>query len=253
MQPKHILVTRPQHQADALIARLTACGAIPHAFPLLEIIDQRLDIASLQNNLQDGFDYLIFVSPNAVAYGLLALPSHWLLQAKIAAIGKKTAKALQTQGIDVDLYPEQGFDSEHFLAMPKMQQLQGCKVLIIRGVGGRELLADTLRSRGATVAYAEVYARRCPRFDVSLLKNQWMAEQLDIIIISSIESLQNLYQQSHRQLGAEEGWHYQPDLLLGSKRMLKKALEMGHQGSLHLAANPSDEAVIDALRQLHYC
>ncbi|NIQ15763.1 MAG: uroporphyrinogen-III synthase, partial [Candidatus Dadabacteria bacterium] len=55
------------------------------------------------------------------------------------------------------------------------------KILIFRGQGGRELLADSLRERGAEVEYIEVYKRHCPQYDQSKLDEVWSNSGPEII------------------------------------------------------------------------
>lgn len=238
---KHILVTRPEHQAAHIIEQLQTQGAIPQLFPLLEIIPKTPVIKQITA------DYLIFISPNAVRFGIKAL--NCASSTSIAAIGKKTADALQQQCIRVEHFPQTGFDTEHFLQLPAFQHLSGKRVVIVRGEGGRELLAQTLQERGAKVSYAEVYVRRMPELNIPRLKKHWLQQQLDIIIITSAESLQNLYQETNRQL-KDVSWLSQIPLVLGSKRMLSTANQLGHQGRKWLADNPSDEAVMALLQSL---
>jgi uroporphyrinogen-III synthase len=241
LQGKHIFITRPKHQAMPIVEQLQANGAIPHLFPLLDIVPKTPAMTDVTA------DYLIFISPNAVSFGIKAL--NWTSSTSIAAIGKKTANTLQQQHIHVEHFPSEGFDTEHFLALPAFQQVEGKTVVIVRGEGGRELLAQTLKERGAEVTYAEVYIRRLPELDISRLKKHWLQQQLDIIIITSVESLQNLYQETSRQ-SKDVSWLSQIPLILGSERMLSTANRLGHQGRKWLADNPSDEAVMALLQRL---
>jgi uroporphyrinogen-III synthase len=76
--------------------------------------------------------------------------------------------------------------------MPQLQQVEGQNFLIVRGEGGREQLAATLRSRGAEVDYLEVYNRVIPKIDSSPVIELLEQHRLDVITVTSAEALQNL-------------------------------------------------------------
>jgi uroporphyrinogen-III synthase len=140
-------------------------------------------------------DWVIFISSNAVNFALHGNDGkirELCLNARVAAVGQATANALQRAGIIASAVPEQGFNSEALLAMPQLQPLQGQRCLIIRGVRGRELLAETLRARGATVDYLDVYERQPPSTDPAELIDLLQSKTLDVISITSAEALQNL-------------------------------------------------------------
>jgi MFS superfamily sulfate permease-like transporter len=80
-----------------------------------------------------------------------------------------------------------GQDSEALLALPQLEQVAGKRIAIFRGVGGRTLLADTLRSRGATVDYVECYRRRRPDADAGPLLQRWA--DVSAVTIASAETL----------------------------------------------------------------
>jgi uroporphyrinogen-III synthase len=84
------------------------------------------------------------------------------------------------------------FDSEALLALPQLVTVNGKKVLILRGDVGRELLADTLRERGAEVDCITCYRRSGPPDGVLPLLRAWHAGQLDALTISSSEGLRYL-------------------------------------------------------------
>ena len=165
-----------------------------------------------------------------------------LYQLTLGAVGKKTAGALQKQGYQADLVPRQGFTSEALLALPETQQMDGRRILIFRGQGGRELLAETLRERGAHVDYVEVYRRIRPKNVTSQLKQHHDKQQLDIIAITSSEGLLNLL-----TLLDNPDWIKAVPLLVGSQRMMETARQAGFTGTLVIADNPGDEAMLEAL------
>lgn len=158
--------------------------------PLLEI-SPASDQAALQAFVQRVADYhlLIFISPNAVDYGMAAL--HRLpAGVQVAAVGQGTAKALRTHHIEQVIVPGERFDSEGLLALPALQQVQGWRIAILRGDGGRELLGETLAARGAQVEYVTCYQRRKPELDA----HAWLAAQPDVITVTSSEALMHLWQ-----------------------------------------------------------
>jgi len=235
---KHIVITRPVHQAQPIQQRLLAQGARVTLFPLLEIqalarLDLRLDI--------NHFDCFIFISPNAVKYAQRYLTSVNLATKMVAAIGKKTADSLQHYGIHTDIVPQAHFNTESFLQLSAMQNVKAQRFLIFRGRGGRKLLAKTLQQRGAQVQYAEVYQRICPDASSECLKQQWQQQRLDRMVITSSESLVNLYKIS------QGDWIKDVPLLLGSPRMKTAAEYLHHQGNIIVASNPSDDAILNRL------
>ncbi|WP_438895058.1 uroporphyrinogen-III synthase, partial [Bacillus cereus group sp. BC243] len=82
---------------------------------------------------------------------------NWPTAPRYFAIGRSTALALHTvSGSDVR-YPLDRETSEVLLQLPELQTLIGKRALILRGNGGRELLGETLRERGADVTFCECY------------------------------------------------------------------------------------------------
>jgi len=201
----HVLVTRPEHQAENLSRLIEQQCGIAVRFPTLEIVskDDTDQIKSKLANL-DRFQWVIFISANAVNFALKANsgkidripppppPFSKVGPGGFAAIGQATAQAMKTAGLPVDLVPEKGYNSEALLAMPQLQQVEGQNFLIVRGEGGREQLAATLRSRGAEVDYLEVYKRVIPKIDSSPVIELLEQHRLDVIIVTSAEALQNL-------------------------------------------------------------
>jgi len=188
-----VLVTRPAEQSAKMLTRLQESGATPMLFPALAIIDVD-ESAALRQSLAliAGYDRVIFVSPNAVRFGLRLAPADAAAKIKAAAIGNGTAAALRAAGCQMVLSPETGADSEHLLALPEFSNLAGQRVLIVRGSGGRELIADTLRGRGAEVDYAECYRRVCPTTEPAPLLHALREKRIQAITVFSAETLDNL-------------------------------------------------------------
>ncbi len=195
---KRILVTRPAAQADALVAMINARGGEAIRFPLLEIGPPD-DFQPLQQAISalDTYALAVFVSPNAVDYSLprILAARPWPRTLQAATVGPGTVARLAAHGIAEVIVPSTQFDSEALLALPGLQHaaLAGKKVLILRGNGGRELLADTLRARGAAVTCVTCYHRSAPATGTPLIA-RLQARQLDALSISSSEALRHLWE-----------------------------------------------------------
>lgn len=217
-----VLVTRPKDQAENLSLLIEQAGGTAIRLPLLEIVEFDEDCQGVCRLKQlEDWDWLIFVSSNAVrcAFKWLNLAKSGV---KIAAIGKATADALASLGIQVDLAPIRQFNSEALLAMPALQQVEGQRFLIVRGEGGLDTLYQTLTSRGAKVAYAELYKRVMPKMDFEGLIARWKSFSLRIAIITSGEALDNL-----AGLLAESALLNTTPLVVIGERLTAKARDLG--------------------------
>lgn len=188
-----IAVTRPRHQADKLAGLIEAAGGEAIVFPVLEIVDAD-DPAPARTLLGRAaqFDRVFFVSPNAVEKALALAPCPIPRALPVAAVGRATAAALTVAGFCDVLFPRDGADSEALLALPELQAVAGKRFLVARGQGGRELLGDTLRARGATVECAECYQRGIPDADPEILLAPWRRGELHGVTVTSSEGLANL-------------------------------------------------------------
>lgn len=193
---RKIVVTRPRAQGSALADRIAGLGGEPVIFPLLEI-SPAADDAPLRAAIAriECFSFAIFVSPNAIDFSLPAiLVEHaWPSELRAVAIGPGSVARLAAYGIEHALAPTDRFDSEAVLQLPGLQResVIGKRVLILRGNGGRELLADGLRERGAEVEQVGCYQRTAPD-NAEPLRTLWRNRQLDALTLSSSEGLRNL-------------------------------------------------------------
>lgn len=189
----NIVVTRPRDQAVQLAQRIREAGGSTFLFPLLDISAvQDARVLNEQISRLYQFDLAIFISPNAAQYGIGAIRAAESIppNLKIATVGQGSAKALRAMGVTDVIAPGERFDSEGLLALPELQHIAGWQVMIFRGDGGRELLGDTLRERGATVEYAACYQRSKPQQDAGVL----LEAAPDAISVTSSEALGYLWQ-----------------------------------------------------------
>jgi uroporphyrinogen-III synthase len=241
-----VLVTRPEPQAAPLARQLANLGANIYLLPAMEL-RPRADRAAQRAALGpiDRFHWIVFVSPNAVRFGIQLLNERRDL--RLAAVGPATAQALNHAGFRVSLMPAGGFDSEHLLATPEFTHVEGQRILIVRGDSGRELLADTLSARGATVSYAEMYERHCGRpvtGAIDAVEDSWSVGAINVVTATSPDLLRCLTEMltpKGRALLART------PLLAGSVRIASVARQMGLNGPLITASAPDDQSLITAL------
>ena len=185
-----VLVTRPDQQADELAQLIESHGGKAFRFPTIKIVPRDTAAVNTCAAALPDPDIAIFVSSNAVRHGLVFAEA-----ASIAAVGPATAAAIEAAGRSVDIRPEAGFDSEHLLGEAEFEQISNAAIRIIRGQDGRELLATTLRGRGATVDYLAVYDRLMPEYGTARIDeyaSRWQSGDIDVVTAMSVAALENL-------------------------------------------------------------
>ncbi len=201
-----VLVTRPAHQAESLVAPFTELGAEVLVQPAIEISPPR-DLTVVDDVLDrlSEFHWLVFSSANGVHFFLKRLfetdrDCRALGACKLAAIGPGTTDALREYHLQSDVQPAE-YRAEALAATLK-DPARGQRVLLIRASRGREVLAEELRAGGADVEQVVVYAST----DVAAADAQIAARlakgEIDWVTVSSsaiAKSLHRLFGKDLRQ------------------------------------------------------
>ncbi len=246
---KSILITRPRHQAGQLCELITKAGGKNILFPTIEIqaILNSEDLSSCFNNINE-YDLVIFVSRNAVkmVFDHYISQSELIKNVQLLAIGSGTAAALAERNMTDVLHAGVQADSESLLQIAELQSevVQHKKILIVRGVGGRELLADTLKERGAHVDYAEVYKRCLPEYESQDFHNIWQQKTPEATIVSSNEGLNNLLKLTPKE---DQAQLFKLPLVVMSERTVSLAKESGFVAKIGVAKDKNDEGLVSAL------
>ena len=200
--PDTVVITRPAAQAGPLAAKVAALGLPVQLLPLLEIhaLDGEQERAQLQAVLArlQQFDLVVFVSPNAIDCVFAHLPA-WPAGVPLAVVGEGSKMALAAHGVTdanasiTSPLDTARSDSEHLLLALDLPALRGKRALIVRGDGGRDFLAESLRAAGASVEFVTAYRRCVPALTPALratLKN--LLQHNNDWIITSSEALRGL-------------------------------------------------------------
>jgi uroporphyrinogen-III synthase len=197
--PDQVVITRPRAQADELARAVAALGRTPVVLPLLEIsaLEDESELERVLGRLAD-YALVAFVSPNAID-AAFARVKRWPAGVTLAVLGEGSRAALARHGIDgantaiVSPPDAARSDSEQLLRALDLPALAGRRVLIVRGDGGRELMADGLRAAGALVETVAAYRRQVVRLTPELARSldSLLVQQNDWIITSS-EALRGL-------------------------------------------------------------
>lgn len=253
----HLLVVRPETQGRQWAEQLQQAGATVTLQPMMSIVPLTDEVSerAIINHILAFADYkkAIFISQNAVTYGLQWLDKYWPqlpIDTAFFAIGKATAALLEKHMQAGILYdsPEHAMNSEELLKHPQLQQVEGEKILIFRGKGGRQTLAEQLAARGAIVEYCELYERQVPQTQapqalVVLDKDFRQTQKHAVLAVHSGETLANVCQMMHAD---EVLWLKQQCLLLPGERVADIAREVGFQ-QIIVAENATHDSMIAAL------
>jgi uroporphyrinogen-III synthase len=240
-----VLVTRPALQAMPLCRLLESLGASTLRLPAIEIkaLESRRALAEKLGALQN-FDVILFTSANAVRFGVSFLDQKRDLT--LAALGRATSRALNQAGYRVAIQPD-SFDSEGLLSHPRLEHVAGRRILIITGVGGRDLLQLEFARRGATVVRAEVYERVPVILGAAALEavhERFAAGELQVITATSLDIGAALLKLAPLELRGEfERAHW----LVPGERVASGLRELGLKAPLLQAESADDQDLVAAL------
>jgi uroporphyrinogen-III synthase len=244
-----VLLTRPVEQSAALASALRSLGASVCELPLIEIEEvteeQACDqIKSLILNL-DHYTAAIFISTNAARFGMQWIDRYWpQLPSGLSAyaVGPGTAEVLSRFDWPV-FCSDKGVTSEDLLALPGLKNVEGQRIALFRGVGGRELLAETLRARGAKVDYLELYRRHTPDYSGDVMAGLIRDYHINAVVVSSAQILDVLLHSLHQDASLMNAI----PVIVPSERVRQKALDAGLNIVIN-AGGADESSVIASLR-----
>ncbi|MDN7655856.1 fused uroporphyrinogen-III synthase HemD/membrane protein HemX [Burkholderia multivorans] len=217
------VLTRPDGQSAGLAAQLADAGCDVLEFPLIDIapVDDPAPLAAAFAALAD-YALVIFVSPNAIDRALAQYGAIWPNALPVGVVGPGSVAALERHGIAPPAYrviaPQPGsdgsaphYDSEGLFASIEAAfggaaALAGKRVLIVRGDGGREWLADRLREAGADVMLVAAYRRVVPEPRIGMWErvHALLGGEPHAWLVTSSEGVRNLHELARAHLNDTE-------------------------------------------------
>jgi len=187
---KRILITRPRAQASDFAEKLRAAGFEPIFFPVIEIrpIENNLALERALSKL-DCYDWIVFTSVNAVDVVFNnpdLLKGDKGIGVRVAAIGPKTAEALQARGVPPDFVPEE-YVAESIL--PGLGDVRGKWILLPRAEIARKALPEAIAGAGGIPHEIAVYQTLPVQPDPEGLAA--LESGVDIVTLTSPSTVQN--------------------------------------------------------------
>lgn len=249
----HVFISRPRKESDELAGLLTPLGLQAvvqpafNYFPLDASISQKAVFGEMETAAPDSL--VVFTSPRAVLHGLPQLPQGLLFQARVAAIGPATAKALGDAGIRVSVTPRTGYTSEALLETLHEEKpdriAEASRAFIIAAPGGRKKLMEGLSRQGWKVSLVKVYKPEPAKLDRDVLDTLKGASGV-LSVWTSANAMKAL---SQRLPPATWFQLCQGDWLVISERLRRLARAYGPE-KIHLCNGPGNKDLLNAVRGL---
>lgn len=260
-----VVVTRPPGQGGGLIDAIARHGGQAVHCPaiVLEAVAKSDSLAAARDT-QWPFDLAIFVSSNAVRFGLPLLRSvepekGTPFARQLAAVGPATADALAAAGYRDLLLPAARHDSEGLLAHPSLQRVKDARILLVQGEAGRPLLLRTLAARGARVLPLTCYRRRCAKGHQARLDPLGSHPAIHpgsaagpraLLTLTSVAITDCWWRLCRTGPPNLLPWlHHAPTAVL-SERIAKRHRQLGGRGSVAVADQASDAGMLKVLTRL---
>ena len=245
------LVLRPEHKIHLSQHAFAKAGLSAVGLALQTILPKD-DIAAQVHQLNfTHVNKFIFTSKIAAQLALPFMPD-LSSQAYVYAVGKTT---FQTLAQWTHQYPfwcnnhqlmmpsAHQQTSEGLLALPSLSDVTEQHIVIIKGLGGRETLRETLMQRGANVSECVVYERTS--LSTPMTTQAWHTADITGIVVTSNEQLQLAFDVYPHSWLTELKW------VVVSPRIAHYAYELGIPNQhVSIAQSADDAALIAHITQL---
>lgn len=205
---KRIMVTRAKSQVRELVEKIEAFGGEAYAFPLLKMVPP--DDKSLLDEAIFRlwtYDWIIFTSVNGVGFFLERMREVGVgiqaITGQVAAVGPKTAAALEKEGLTVAAIPSD-YVAEGLLASLHDLLKAGQRVLLPRADIARKALPHELARLGLDVTEVDVYHTVIDGQLAPEAAGRLQRKEIDGILFTSSSTVSHFVQAMAPF--AQEGW-----------------------------------------------
>ncbi|TDQ57604.1 uroporphyrinogen-III synthase [Mesocricetibacter intestinalis] len=242
-----VLVTRPGEQGETLVKMLNNIGIAALHLPLFNI-NSGEQLNQLPNKISalNAGDYVFAVSRNAADYAAQTLTNagfRWREDLVYFSVGRQSAAHLSALSEQPVHYPCGQESSEGLLALSAMQRLEGKRILILRGNGGREYFAEQAALRGAQTETLECYRRQPIEYDNIQQTSICKRAGIQTLIVTSGEILNSLIAFVPE---SEYDWLKQCRLITVSRRIEREAIAFGWHNTI-IAAGADNNSLLQAV------
>jgi len=235
-----VLITRQLKQSEKFSSLLSKEGIENYIFPVLCIKNIKPNINDIRNLKESNL--IIFTSQNSVTSLMKDLSPNELYGKKIAVIGKATEKILKNININVDIVPKSDFTSESLLNEIKKNKIKNKKIIIIKGIGGRNFLHKELSKNNILFNDVDVYERYLPNNITKIPPSIW--SNISHICITSTDILENLIKACDiLKLEILENIIF----VSGNKRIKNKIKEFFPKNKILVSLNPTNEEMLKTI------
>lgn len=237
----NILITRPHGKGDALAQQLQQAGYQATLFPVLKLNYLTPTPSELTPLL--NADKIVFISQDSVK-ALLALKPEINTKAQFYAVGQQTADAVwEAFGVRAAL-PKQ-HDSDGLLALKSLQQVDSQNMVLVKGKGGRTVIAESLKQRGAFLNNVVVYERLAVDDEPQKWLDHWQNINVNGIVITSNAAVDAIFRDL---IQVQLNWLSQRQFYVASQRIGEHLeLQSINKTNIHIAAGASDSALFSCI------
>lgn len=239
-----VLVTRPDPYGSLLCQQIIAAGGDALHYPTIAFAPPQ-DAARFMDDVKklENYEWLIFISPQAVMASSPYLSAVMKDSVKIACVGEATAELLKQQGFTQIFLPSQEVSSEGLLNLTAFASVKEKSMAIIRGEGGREMIDRVLKERGAKVTTVIAYRRVLPDVSSALqavFEKRVLQHQINVIIGTSVTAMLNL-----KLLANEAIWLSLKKIpaIVMSERIKQESLALGYE-NIEVSETASESALL---------
>ena len=243
----NILITRPKTEGLKLQKELESIGYKGILCPQIEIVAEYPQNLDYINKHLDHIDYFLFTSVYAVKFCFNLFNKTSLIKQlnknSCYAVGNKTAQSLKNNGVEA-ISPLQNKETSEglFNLLLIKTNPNHKKILIVKGVGGRDFLQTELEKKGAKVSTLICYRRKAIFYSPFYLRKMMSEQKINVIVLTSCEIIENFT----KLLGTTLSKNYL--IIVPSMRVKWIAEKLGFN-TIIVSEGASNEAIINALKK----